>query len=106
PGTVRGLWDAHQRFGSLAWAELVDPAIELARGFEVRPRFLQSYTRDVVDGLRRFPESARVFLPDGEQPPVGSTFRQPDLARTLERIRDEGPDGFYRGETGRLVAAS
>jgi gamma-glutamyltranspeptidase/glutathione hydrolase len=106
PGTVRGLWDAHQRFGSRPWAALVEPAIALARGFTVRERFLHSFTRDVIAGLARFPESARVFLPGGAKPVVGSVFAQPDLARTLERIRDDGPDGFYRGDTAdRLVAA-
>lgn len=106
PGTVLGLWDAHRRFGTRTWADLVDPAVELARGFEVRDRFLRSYTQDVVDGLRRFPESARVFLPGGMKPVIGTTFRQPDLARTLERIRNHGPAGFYAGDTARLIAAS
>jgi gamma-glutamyltranspeptidase/glutathione hydrolase len=106
PGTVRGLWDAHRRFGSRPWPELLEPAVRLARGFTVRARFLHSYTNDVVAGLGRFPASALVFLPGGAKPVVGSTFSQPDLARTLERIRDDGPDGFYRGETAdRLVAA-
>jgi gamma-glutamyltranspeptidase/glutathione hydrolase len=106
PGTVRGLWDAHERFGSMPWPELVEPAIRLASGFTVRDRFLHSYTKDVIAGLRRFPESARVFLPGGAKPAVGSRFAQPHLARTLERIRDEGPGGFYGGETAdRLVRA-
>src|SRR5687768_7790638 len=48
PGTVRGLVDAHGRFGSRRWAELVEPAVRLARGFTVRERFLHSYTNDVV----------------------------------------------------------
>lgn len=106
PGTVRGLEDAHRRLGSMRWAELVDPAVQLARGFTIGERFLHSYTPEVIAGLRRFPSSARVFLPGGAMPAVGSVFRQPDLARTLERIRDGGADGFYRGETAdRIVAA-
>jgi gamma-glutamyltranspeptidase/glutathione hydrolase len=106
PGTVRGLWEAHQRFGSRPWAELVEPAIGLARGFTVGERFLHSYTKDVTAGLQRFPAGARIFLPGGAKPALGSMFRQGDLASTLERIRDRGPDGFYRGETAdRLVAA-
>jgi gamma-glutamyltranspeptidase/glutathione hydrolase len=105
PGSVRGLWDAHQRFGSLPWAELVQPAIELARGFVVTERFLHSYGRDVVSGLRRFPQSARVFLPGDAPPRKGDFFRQPELAATLERIRDRGADGFYAGETADLIVA-
>ena len=106
PGTVRGLWDAHRRLGTRPWAELVEPAIELARGFVVRPRFLHSYTKDVMAGLKRFPASAAIFLPKGRPPAVGDVFRQDDLARTLARIRDRGVDGFYRGETAELLAAA
>lgn len=105
PGTVRGLWEAHQRFGTRPWPALVEPAAELARGFVVRKRLTRSYEPHIVEGLRRFPESARIFLPDGRPPAVGDTFRQPELARTLERVRDHGPDGFYGGETAAAIAA-
>jgi gamma-glutamyltranspeptidase/glutathione hydrolase len=103
PGSVRGLWDAHHRFGSVPWAELVKPAVDLARGFLVTERFLHSYGRDVVAGLRRFPQSARIFLPDDAPPRKGDVFRQPELAATLERIRDRGADDFYAGETADLI---
>lgn len=103
PGSVRGLWDAHARFGSLAWARLVEPAVALARGFEVGHRLVRSYEPHIVAALRRFPATADVFLPGGAVPRAGDALRQPDLARTLERIRDRGPDGFYRGETADLL---
>ncbi len=99
PGSVLGLWEAHRRFGRLPWEALVEPAVALARGFVVEERYLRSLTADVVEGLGRFPESARVFLPGGRAPAVGDTLRQADLAATLERIRDRGPDGFYGGPT-------
>ncbi|MBW3535407.1 MAG: gamma-glutamyltransferase [Gemmatimonadetes bacterium] len=105
PGSVRGLEAAHRRFGARRWAELVEPAVELARGFEVRERFTRSFEPHIVEGLRRFPVTAAVFLPGGRPPRVGETFRQPDLARTLERIRDRGAEGFYRGETADLLVA-
>lgn len=106
PGTVAGMWQAHGRFGSLEWAELVEPAIELAEGFEVRERFLGSLSPSMVESLSAFPASARQFLPrDGQPPLVGDTLRQPELAATLRRIRDAGPDGFYRGETADLIVA-
>jgi gamma-glutamyltranspeptidase/glutathione hydrolase len=105
PGSVRGLWDAHRRFGSLPWGELLQPAIELARGFVVSGRFLHSYGRDVVSGLRRFPQSARIFLPGGNPPRQGDVFRQPELGEALARIRDHGADGFYAGETAELIVA-
>jgi gamma-glutamyltranspeptidase/glutathione hydrolase len=114
PGSVRGLWEAHGRLGSLPWAELVDPAVSLARGFVVGSRFIRSFTPDVLASLRRFPSSVNVFLPRAEMgdgsgerlpPAVGDRFEQPDLAETLARIRDRGADGFYSGETADLVLA-
>jgi gamma-glutamyltranspeptidase/glutathione hydrolase len=104
PGSVRGLWEAHRTLGRRPWAELVEPAIELARGFTVTERFARSYPPHIVNGLERFSESRRIFLPDGRVPRQGETFRQPDLAATLERIRDRGADGFYEGETAALLA--
>jgi len=106
PGTVRGLWEAHQRFGTLPWADLVAPAVSLAEGFPVRERFLNSLGASMVEALSAFEASARQFLPrEGAPPQVGDTLRQPDLARTLARIRDQGPDGFYAGETAELIVA-
>lgn len=105
PGSVRGLWEAHRRFGSLPWAGLTEPAVGLAQGFRVRERFVRSFEPHIVEGLSRFGSSAEIFLPDGEPPRVGDLFCQPDLAATLERIRDHGADGFYRGETADLIVA-
>ena len=114
PGSVGGLWEAHRRLGSLPWSGLVDPAVSLARGFAVSDRFTRSFTTDVTAGLGRFPSSAKAFLPragNGEgpaarlPPAVGDWFEQPELAATLERIRDHGADGFYKGETAELLVA-
>ncbi len=106
PGTVDGMWEAHQRYGTMAWDDLVEPAILLADGFEVGERFLGSLQPTMIEALSAFPASAQQFLPrDGAPPLVGDTLRQPDLAATLRRIRDEGPDGFYRGETADLIVA-
>jgi gamma-glutamyltranspeptidase/glutathione hydrolase len=105
PGSVRGLWDAHARHGSLPWKRLVEPALTLAEGFVVDARLLRSYEPQIVTELRSFPACASIFLPEGSLPLEGATFRQSDLARTLERIRDHGADGFYRGETADLLVA-
>jgi gamma-glutamyltranspeptidase/glutathione hydrolase len=104
PGTVLGMWEAHQRFGSLQWADLVSPAVALAEGFEVRERFLGSLGPDMIRSLSGFAASAAQFLPrDGLPPLVGDTLRQPDLAATLGRIMEDGPDGFYGGRTADLI---
>ena len=106
PGSVMGLWEAHRALGARPWAGLLEPAIALARGFAVTERLVRAYPAHIVDGLARFSESARLFLPLGRIPRVGETLRQPELALTLERIRDQGADGFYRGPTAtRLVEA-
>jgi len=106
PGSVRGMWEAHQRFGTVPWADLLAPAVRLADGFEVRERFLRSLDADMVRSLSAFPGSAAQFLPrDGLPPHVGDTLREPDLAATLRRIQADGPDGFYRGTTADLIVA-
>jgi gamma-glutamyltranspeptidase/glutathione hydrolase len=106
PGTVSGMWEAHQRFGSMPWADLVEPAIGLADGFEIKERFLGSLGPSMVEALSAYPASAAQFLPRAGQPPVvGDTLRQPDLAETLRRIRDDGTEGFYAGRTADLIVA-
>ena len=104
PGTVAGLWEAHRRFGTLDWADLVEPSIRLAEGFEVTGRLVSTLVA-ARDRILPFPVSARIFLPGGQVPPIGDTFVQPDLAAVLKRLRDQGPDDFYRGETARLIEA-
>ncbi len=104
PGSVMGLWEAHAEFGTLPWADLVAPAVTLANEFEVRNRFERSIEAS-LEGIQRFATTAATFLPGGAPPVVGDTFRQPDLARTLTRIRDQGAAGFYTGETADLIVA-
>jgi gamma-glutamyltranspeptidase / glutathione hydrolase len=104
PGAVAGLWEAHRRFGSLPWERLVHPAVELAEGFRVSEELARSI-RGSRGSLALYDSTREIFLPGGEPPEAGSILHQTDLARTLERIRDQGPDGFYRGETADLIVA-
>lgn len=104
PGTVAGLELAHRKYGRKPWAELVTPAVELAeKGFPVSYRLSQSL-RGAAALLGRFPESKRIFLRDGRYYQPGETLAQPELARTLDRIRRQGAKGFYEGETARQLA--
>lgn len=100
PGTVRGLQAAHQRYGSLPWKQLLQPAIDLARGgFEVHDS-LAAMARDKIGETAGQTNFAAHFTPLA----AASSFAQPDLAQTLQRVADD-PDDFYRGETaGRIVA--
>ncbi len=105
PGTVAGLALAHQRYGSGAWARLVEPAVRLAAGGVVLSEALAASLAGTLDDMQPYPASVRAFSKDGTAYQAGEIWRQPDLARTLERIMRDGRDGFYRGETARLLAA-
>lgn len=105
PGTVAGLALAHAHGGRLPWARLVEPAIRLAEGHALTERTAGLFNRYRRD-FEAFTASAALFVrADGRPWRAGDVWRNPDLARTLARIRDGGADGFYRGETARLVAA-
>lgn len=105
PGTVAGLYLAHQRLGHLPWPELVQPAIDLARdGFPLSWDELRMQEA-IARNADQYRSTADAFLKEGDTPhDPGEIWRQPDLAATLERIRDNGRDGFYKGETARLIA--
>ncbi len=103
PGSVAGLVYAEKKFGKLKLAQVMAPAIRLARqGFALSARD----TRQLRDpSLAAFPESHRIFQRDGRYYQPGDTFKQPELARTLERIAAD-PEGFYRGALAQELATS
>ena len=107
PGAVDGWWRFQRRFGKLSLAQALRPSIRLAReGFGLTERIRgdwNSYDRFYVDMLREDPESAQVFLRDGQVPPLYSIFRNPHLARAYELLAEDGPDAFYRGPIGRAI---
>ncbi len=105
PGSVAGLWEAHQKLGSKRkrWDELVAPAIKLAEEGFVVDEALSKVLGALADRLRKFPASAALFLQNGEAPAAGTTLKNPDLGRTLRRISERGPRGFYEGETAALL---
>jgi len=106
PGTVAGLWRAHQDYGRLPWKRVVDPAIRLARdGFEVTYD-LAGLLAARKERLCRFEAACRYFYkPGGEAYEPGERFVQPDLADTLEAIATDGPDAFYRGGIAAKIVA-
>jgi len=103
PGSVAGMVYAERKYGKLKLGRVIAPAIRLAReGFALS----WGEARDLHDkGLSEFPESRRVFQRDGKYYEPGEIFRQPDLARTLERIAAK-PDDFYHGALARELAAA
>ncbi len=105
PGTVAGFDLALKKFGTTSWKELAEPAVRLAeKGFRV--------TWDLADDIRankrnfkKYSSSEKVFFKkDTLTYEVDDLWKQPDLARTLKRIQRNGRDGFYKGETARLIA--
>jgi len=102
PGSPRGLFELHRRYGRLPWREVVAPAVRLAReGFRVSPRLARDLA-DHADLLARFPETAAVWLPGGRPPAAGTVLRLPELAATLEEYARRGPEAV----TGGAVAAA
>ena len=106
PGTVAGMWKAHQRLGRLPWADIVEPAVRLAADGFPSTWAMQGWLESLPNRRGSLYDATReAFLKDGIRLyDPGEVFQQPDLAGTLRRIQDEGHDGFYRGETARLIA--
>ena len=105
PGSPAGLHELQRRFGRLPWARVVAPARRLAaEGFPVS-RYLHDLLAKEESRklLLRFPETARVWLPNGAPPAVGSTLKLPDLAATLDRYTRQGPKGITEGPVAAAV---
>ncbi len=101
PGTVAGFWEAHQRFGTLPWRDLVMPAVRIAEeGFEV-PEKLGG---GMLTRLERY-EGKTNFADYFGDMQTGELHKQPELAATLRRIAENGVDEFYKGETAELIVA-
>ena len=112
PGAVDGWYELHERFGKLSMDEVLAPAIAYARdGFPVT-QIIASYwktdaaafeaNRDIIEELENF---EKTFLIDGKVPKEGQIFRNPDLARTYEKIAAGGRDAFYKGEIADVMDA-
>ncbi|MAG56731.1 MAG: gamma-glutamyltransferase [Planctomycetes bacterium] len=105
PGSPAGLCHVQAKYGKLSLEEVMAPAIALAKDGIVVSRFLAGSLRGSALRLGAFAESKRIFLADGGLWKTGETFKQPDLARTLERIAKSGRDGFYKGPVADAIVA-
>ncbi|WP_448636413.1 gamma-glutamyltransferase [Pedobacter panaciterrae] len=96
PGSVAGMVEAHQKYGKLKWADLIDPSIELARnGFKVSARQARELN-GLKETFTKFNPDGTAFLKAGDWT-EGDVLKQQELANTLEQIRDHGRAGFYEG---------
>jgi gamma-glutamyltranspeptidase / glutathione hydrolase len=104
PGTVAGLVLALKTHGTMKLAQVLQPAIRYAEeGIPVTEKLAREFQEERSD-LQRFSMSNHIFLNDGKMYGVGDTLRQPELATTLKRIAQNGPDEFYKGETAQTLA--
>ncbi|HEV2201227.1 MAG TPA: gamma-glutamyltransferase [Bryobacteraceae bacterium] len=105
PGTVRGFELAQSKYGRRKWADLIVPAVKLARqGFPVPATMVRSLQAE-EERLAKDPESKRIFLKNGTRFREGEKLLQPELAETLARIATGGAQEFYEGQTGQRLAA-
>ena len=105
PGTVYGLYLAHQRFGLLPWKELIEPAIVLAEdGFHVTATLANSLSKETnIRKLSKTEDGREIFFRDGKPLEEGMLLIQTDLAETLRLISKFGPAGFYKGITAQKI---
>lgn len=105
PGAVGAWWDMHQKYGKLEWEEILEPARKYAEeGFPMSQKFV-NYLYGKQDLLESYDEINRIFLEKNQNPREGDILKQPELARTLQKIMDGGADAFYKGEIAKKVVA-
>ncbi len=97
PGAVEGWSQAHRKFGRLPWKDLFSPAVYYAEHGYAVPEMIQAYWAGEIEKIGKTEEARRVFLPGGSAPQVGDRFANPDLARALKLIAEQGRDAFYKG---------
>ncbi|MBE0570502.1 MAG: gamma-glutamyltransferase [Ignavibacteriaceae bacterium] len=103
PGSVAGLIFALNKYGTMTLAEVIQPAIDLARkGFKLERRD-SIYLSNTIPLFSKYPSSMKIFTKDDVPYSTGALFIQSDLAWTLEQIKAKGKDGFYKGKVAELL---
>jgi gamma-glutamyltranspeptidase / glutathione hydrolase len=106
PGTPLTWAEALGRYGTWSLKEALDPAIDLAqKGFKVDATFVRQIQQNQAR-FAAFTPTKALYLPQGQPPAVGSTFKNPDLAKAYELIANQGVKGFYQGDLGRAIVAT
>ncbi|MBD79619.1 MAG: gamma-glutamyltransferase [Crocinitomicaceae bacterium] len=105
PGTVAGLYLAHQKYGLLPWKELIQPAVELAEKGVTLSWTLEQHAKDFKAG--DYPDFLKNYFNNslGKPTKQGETWVQKELANTLKLIRDQGKDGFYKGHVAQEIVS-
>lgn len=104
PGIVKGLEEAHKRFGKLAWPSLFESAIERSeKGFVVSERLAQLVAMEINPGVAQLEPAKSYFFPNGAPLAAGTLKKNPALAQSLRTIANEGADGFYQGPLAEAI---
>lgn len=104
PGAVDGWFEMHGKFGTMDMKDILQPAINYARnGFPVT-ELIAYYMAAGTRNLKRFPNVADVYMPNGKSPAKGEIFKNPALANTLEIIAKKGRDEFYKGSIAKTIS--
>jgi gamma-glutamyltranspeptidase len=106
PGVVAGLDLLYRKYGSkkVAWADLIAPAVKLADEGYILDEALPTTIAEGRDSFAKYPEAAKIYLPNGRVPKAGDRFFNKDYAETLRILAKEGGDSFYRGSIARRIA--
>ncbi|WP_426358920.1 gamma-glutamyltransferase [Pseudocolwellia sp. HL-MZ19] len=103
PGTVEGMWQAHKKYGTKSWQELLAPAVMLAEDGFIVHRTLKEAIDWRIESFKE--EDIHVnFAQYFSSAEMGKTFKQPELAATLKLIAKQGRDGFYKGKTAKTIS--
>ena len=103
PGSVAGLLYAFQKYGTLPLSEVIEPAIELAKnGWKLNARDAR-YFGENIPLFEKYPSTKKIFMKDSTTYKEGELFKQPDLAWTLEQIKEKGRAGLYKGKVADLL---
>uniref|UniRef100_UPI0040479C13 gamma-glutamyltransferase n=3 Tax=Roseivirga sp. TaxID=1964215 RepID=UPI0040479C13 len=104
PGAVDGWFEMHKKFGTMDMQQILKPAIDYANnGFPVS-ELIAWYMEQGAKNLQKFPGFKETYMPNGETPKKGEIFKNPGLAKTLDRIAKGGKDAFYKGEVAKTIA--
>ena len=103
PGSVAGLFLAHQKFGTLKWQELIQPALELAKNGFLVTETLEHALENNIEKLSKNEATKKIFFKHGMTLRTGDRLIQSDLAKTLQQIAEFGKDGFYKGTDAELI---
>jgi len=106
PGAVEGWSQSHGRFGHLPWKDLFAPAIYYAEHGYAVPEIVRDHWVADEPKMQKTSEARRVFLPGGKAPEVGAMFSNPDVAKALRLIAEQGRDAFYKGQIAQAIVST